>query len=507
MPPQSNRFQQGPPSISPYQHQFGNHPSQPHAGTHQPPGYLANSQMSPFGATNGLGGLGAGMNTGAGFGVANLAGAGDQTGLGSHAARMGFAHGAQLQQQQQHPHPQSHGLGGDHPTRTGGAAKNRIRDVWRHNLNEEMAVLRELVDDYPYVSMDTEFPGIVGRPMGNFIDKSDYHYQTLRVNVDMLKIIQVGIALFNENGQTPPAKPEQIDSKDLSPFLRKYLATHGTIPYAWQFNFHFDVKEDMANESSIQSLQQAGIDFDKLRLDGIDPNAFAALMTTSGLVSDEDVKWLSFHGGYDFGYFTKCLMNQVLPNDGAKFEKIMKIWFPSTYDVKHLLKWAIKAQTFGSFQPNEPAAAEILTKFEQKSGLEALAESFKIKRLGAAHQAGSDSLLTGKIFFQLRDKIFGGSIPDEHIGKTWGLSVGGTMTIPFTGGAGTGAANDKENTPTSGPNGKVNGPSTPSTSTINLVTTPAAAQSHNTNGNGISVAPMTPGGGGGVLGQFFSGAR
>lgn len=341
--------------------------------------------------------------------------------------------------------------------------------------------------------------------MGNFLDKSDYHYQTLRVNVDMLKIIQVGIALFNENGQTPPAKPEQLDSKDLSPTVRKYLAAHGSIPYAWQFNFHFDIKEDMANESSIQSLQQAGIDFEKLRVDGIDPNAFAALMTTSGLVSDEEVKWLSFHGGYDFGYFTKCLMNQVLPNDGGRFEHIMKIWFPSTYDVKHLLKWAIKAQSLGFFQPNDPAAAEILTKFEQKSGLEALAESFKIKRLGAAHQAGSDSLLTGKIFFQLKDKIFGGSIPDEHSGKTWGLSVGGTMTIPYTGGPATGAHNDKENTPTT--NGKSNGPSTPSTSTINLVSTPAAAQSHNTNGNGISLAPMTPGGGGGVLGQFFSGAR
>lgn len=157
MPPPQNRFQSGPPSISPYQHQFSNHPSQSHAGGHQPPGYLANSQISPFGATNGLGGLGTGMNAAAGFGVGNLTGAGDQTGLGSHAARMGFAHGAQLQQQQQHPHQQSHGLGGEHPARTGNAAKNRIRDVWRHNLNEEMAILRELVDDYPYVAMVSFF--------------------------------------------------------------------------------------------------------------------------------------------------------------------------------------------------------------------------------------------------------------------------------------------------------------------------------------------------------------
>ncbi|KAH8674070.1 ribonuclease H-like domain-containing protein [Xylariales sp. PMI_506] len=491
MPQPPSRFQSGPPTgISPYQHQFPSHPSQSHATGHQPPSlgnpaYLANSQMSPFGAANGL------MNAGAGFGIG---GAGDQTGLASHAARMGFAHGAQLQQQ--HPHQQSHGLGGEHTTR---AAKGRIRDVWRHNLNEEMAVLRELVDDYPYVSMDTEFPGIVGRPMGNFLDKSDYHYQTLRVNVDMLKIIQVGIALFNDKGETPPARPNASESSELSPILRKYLVTHGSIPYAWQFNFNFDIKEDMANLSSIESLQQAGIDFEKLKHDGIDSNAFAALMTTSGLVSFEDVKWLSFHGGYDFGYFTKCLMNEELPNDGARFDHLMKLWFPTTYDVKHLLKYAIKLHSLGRLAPMDPGATEILAKFEQKSGLEATAESFKVKRVGAAHQAGSDSLLTGKIFFHLREKIFNGTIPDDHIGKIWGLAVGGSMPMTFS----NIVPNDKENNP-GGPNG-LNGPSTPNTSSVGLVTTPAAAQSHNTNGNGINIGPMTPGGGGGVFGQFFPG--
>jgi CCR4-NOT transcription complex subunit 7/8 len=157
MPQAPSRFQSGPPSISPYQHQFSSHPSQSHATGHQPPslgsqGYLASSQMGPFGATNGLG-LGNGMNAGGGFGLPSMGGAGDQTGLGSHAARMGFAHGAQMQQQQQHPHQQSHGLGAEHSTRQGGASKGRIRDVWKHNLTEEMAVLRELVDDYPYVAM------------------------------------------------------------------------------------------------------------------------------------------------------------------------------------------------------------------------------------------------------------------------------------------------------------------------------------------------------------------
>ncbi|KAF8914983.1 CCR4-NOT regulatory complex component, partial [Haplosporangium bisporale] len=54
-----------------------------------------------------------------------------------------------------------------------------IREVWAENLDQEMALLRDLVDQYPYLAMDTEFPGVVARPIGNFRTSADYHYQTL----------------------------------------------------------------------------------------------------------------------------------------------------------------------------------------------------------------------------------------------------------------------------------------------------------------------------------------
>jgi CCR4-NOT transcription complex subunit 7/8 len=69
-----------------------------------------------------------------------------------------------------------------------------------------------------YRLQDTEFPGVVARPIGSFKTSSDYHYQTMRCNVDLLKIIQVGLTLADEDGNYP---------QDIS---------------TWQFNFRFSVK-------------------------------------------------------------------------------------------------------------------------------------------------------------------------------------------------------------------------------------------------------------------------
>uniref|UniRef100_A0A4X1U0Q5 poly(A)-specific ribonuclease n=1 Tax=Sus scrofa TaxID=9823 RepID=A0A4X1U0Q5_PIG len=66
-------------------------------------------------------------------------------------------------------------------------------------------------------TQDTEFPGVVARPIGEFRSNADYQYQLLRCNVDLLKIIQLGLTFMNEQGEYPP----------------------GTS--TWQFNFKFNL--------------------------------------------------------------------------------------------------------------------------------------------------------------------------------------------------------------------------------------------------------------------------
>uniref|UniRef100_A0A2K6EL69 poly(A)-specific ribonuclease n=1 Tax=Propithecus coquereli TaxID=379532 RepID=A0A2K6EL69_PROCO len=186
----------------------------------------------------------------------------------------------------------------------------RICEVWACNLDEEMKKIRQ----YNYVVRDTEFPGVVARPIGEFRSNADYQYQLLRCIVDLLKIIQLGLTFMNEQGEYPP----------------------GTS--IWQFNFKFNLMEDMYAQDSIELLTTSGIQFKKHEEKGIEPQYFAELLMTSGVVFCEGVKWLSFHSGYDFGYLIKILTNSNLPEEELDFFEILRLFFPVIYDVKYLMR-------------------------------------------------------------------------------------------------------------------------------------------------------------------------
>jgi CCR4-NOT transcription complex subunit 7/8 len=52
----------------------------------------------------------------------------------------------------------------------------------------------------------------------------------------------------------------------------------------------------MYSPESIELLQKSGLDFARHEEQGINPDEFAELLITSGMVLNEDIKWIGFHG-------------------------------------------------------------------------------------------------------------------------------------------------------------------------------------------------------------------
>ena len=135
---------------NPFNHFSQPHPSQPshyqpQASTYQPQSqHYANQPSFPSTQQNGqLNLFGSGLangSLGANYG-ANGLGSASGTGLASQEAQMRFAHGAAIQQQQ----AEAAGMRG--------AGATRIREVWANNLAQEMDIIRNLIDKYPFVSM------------------------------------------------------------------------------------------------------------------------------------------------------------------------------------------------------------------------------------------------------------------------------------------------------------------------------------------------------------------
>lgn len=246
-----------------------------------------------------------------------------------------------------------------------------------------MRNLSYLVDTYDHIALDTEFPGVVVRPVGK---DPPTQYNALRVNVDLLKVIQLGISLSNENAESP---------HDVT---------------TWQFNFKFSLAADMYAQDSIDLLIASGIDFALHERDGIDPLQFGELLTTSGLVLNPDVKWICFAGSYDFCYLFKLLTAEALPEQETKFFQILKHYFPTVYDIKYLM--LSSDRLFG--------------------GLNNAAEQLGCERVGAMHQAGSDSLLTSDVFFRMKSEVFRGIIESDKEGVLYRLGKSAKNTPVFS---------------------------------------------------------------------------
>ena len=109
-------------------------------------------------------------------------------------------------------------------------------------------------------------------------------------------------------------------------------------PCTWQFNFRFNLEQDMYAQDSIELLNNSGMDFKRHEEEGIEIPEIAELLISSGLVLCDNVAWITFHSGYDFGYLLRLLTCQNLPAEESDFFELLRLYFPKVYDVKYIMK-------------------------------------------------------------------------------------------------------------------------------------------------------------------------
>lgn len=153
---------------------------------------------------------------------------------------------------------------------------------------------------------------------------------------------------------------------------------------------------------AIELLTQVGIDCAQHKRHGIDVAESGELLTSSGVVLNEDVSWVSFHSGFDFGYLVKVMTSSALPAPEMDFTNLLATYFPRLYDMKYLM----------------------LASDKLYGGLNELAEIYHVDRHGQMHQAGSDSLVMLHVFLRIMEETFRGAVPLPLAGILFGLGSG-----------------------------------------------------------------------------------
>ncbi|CAL5000812.1 unnamed protein product [Urochloa decumbens] len=237
-----------------------------------------------------------------------------------------------------------------------------VQRVWRHNSALEFKrVLDKLSQPRRrlFIALDLEYVADAStdvhyKPISNV----DW-YQHLREYVNRGDVLQLGLVLAFEQADTSMAV------------------------MALEINFHLDVQSRSYNPHTINFLQKQGHCLDDHRDRGVIAECVFAGLLRHLPFGDNSVTWIAYHGDRDIGFILRLLHaggRGMLPPDRATFLHQVREKFPVFYDVRVLGQIVIEG-------------------FVGK--LTKLADDLGIHRIGEAHFAGSDAILTLACFWNI----------------------------------------------------------------------------------------------------------
>ncbi|OQU76454.1 LOW QUALITY PROTEIN: hypothetical protein SORBI_3010G147350 [Sorghum bicolor] len=75
-----------------------------------------------------------------------------------------------------------------------------VRSVWEDNLELELRFLHSFVHNARFAAVNIHYPGVIHNGIRSTSQTADERYSVIKANVDALKPIQVGLAIYNDFG-------------------------------------------------------------------------------------------------------------------------------------------------------------------------------------------------------------------------------------------------------------------------------------------------------------------
>ncbi|RCV39313.1 hypothetical protein SETIT_8G213500v2 [Setaria italica] len=269
----------------------------------------------------------------------------------------------------------------------------QVRPVTAANYEAELDGIGFLLARYPYVAIDTEYPGTVHRPpppwrAGRELSPPD-RYELLKANVDELPVVQLGITLCDEYGNLPTlvdgsGRPHEV---------------------VWEVTFSdFDARRDRHAPESVAFLRSQGLDFDQAIARGVSSAAFAAKLAAVLPRAGLELTWAAFGGAHDFAYVVKMLSGgRPLPGTWHEFAALARdLLVGRVFDAKYMAEHCERADLCG--------------------GLRRVAESLRVQQHDLPERpawlAGRKSYIASRIFTAMRRRIMyrdGGALYESLI--------------------------------------------------------------------------------------------